>query len=388
MKILLIGQNFVSEIDGKIVIPGGTERYVYGLAKQLQIDNYDVMVLAGTFHKNESGRNKLNEIDICRFYVPNKLFGYLADFYSFLYTLKLVKEFDPDIVHIITPRYRFSVGAVAAAKIAKIKIAYTRTTLPHNENRKTIPILFDTILSTKILQFVDVAVSLSDEIGEKMKIDKKKIEMIPSFITRNYSNNVEKCPNHVLYVGRLDRFKGIEDLIESLSYVKEEIPNIRLSIVGDGEYLNDLRSLVSDYNLEDNVIFEGHLYDDELANMYSKCEVFIFPSYREGMPMAVIEAMSAGLPIIASDIEPCIELLENGKCGILVKKGDKKDIADQIIKLVKDDALKTYYGKMGVEKSKSYSQDRVVRKIENVYKSLSNQIRVINKPYFDDGKSN
>lgn len=371
MKILLVCQNFVSELDGKILIPGGTERYVYGLAKQLQIDNNDVVVLASTFHKNESGRDKLNGIDLYRYYVPNKLSGYLADYYSFLHTLKLVKKFGPDIVHIITPRYRFSVGAIAAAKITKMKIVFTRTTLPHNENRKMLPILFDNILSTEILKFVDVVISLSNEMRKKMKVDKKKIKIIPSFITRNYFRNVEKCLNHILYVGRLDRFKGIEDLIESLSYVKEEIPNIRLSIVGDGEYLNDLRSLVSDYNLEDNVIFEGYLYDGELVKMYSKCEVFIFPSYREGLPMAVIEAMSAGLPIVASDIEPCIELLEGGKCGILIKKGDKKDLADQILRVVKDDTLKAHYAKVSLEKSKHYSQERVVRQIEDIYESLS-----------------
>ena len=87
--------------------------------------------------------------------------------------------------------------------------------------------------------------------------------------------------------------------------------------------------------------------------------------------MAVIEAMSAGLPIITSDIEPCIELLEDGKCGIIVRKGDKKDLADQIVRVVKDDTLKAHYAKMSLEKSKHYSQERVVRKIENVYKSLS-----------------
>ena len=379
MKILLVGQNCVSKKDGKIVIPGGTERYIYGLAKQLQIDNYDVKVLASTFDRNEVGVHNLEGIDTYRFYVPFKFNRYIADTSTFYYTLKFVKKFNPDIVHVITPRYRFSVGAVAAAKIANIKTVYTRTTLPHNENRKKIPIFVDNFLSTNILKFADVTISLSNEMREIMGNCGKKIEMIPSFITRSYSSNVEKCPNHILYVGRLDRFKGIEDLIESLSYVKEDVPNIKLSIVGKGEYLNDFRSLVSDKNLNENVIFEGYLYDDELISVYSRSEAFIFPSYREGMPMAVIEAMSAGLPIIASNIEPCIELLEDGKCGILVKKGDKKDLADQIVRLVKDDVLKAHYAKMSLEKSKYYSQERVVRQIEDIYESLSDQNQIRGK---------
>ncbi|MCK5611735.1 glycosyltransferase family 4 protein [Candidatus Pacearchaeota archaeon] len=370
-KILLVGPNFISEMNGKINIPGGTERYVYGLAKQLQIDNYKVTVLSSTPHKNESGNYKLDGIDVCRFFISNKKFGYLADLLSFLNTIKLVKKFNPDIVHIIAPRYRFSAGALVAAKIFKKKTVYTRTTLPHRGHRNKIPIFVDEFVFVNILKFADVTIVLSREMERCMeKGFLSKMMVIPSFIMESYHGDIEKSQNHILYVGRLDRLKGIDDLIKSIWYVKKEIPNIKLSIVGDGEYLSDLLNLVSDYDLKDNIIFEGHLYDDELVNMYSKSEIFVFPSYLEGMPMAVIEAMSAGLPIIASDIEPCIEILEDGKYGVIVKKGDSKAIANNIVSLLMDDKLKKHYAEMCLKKSKRYTLDYIAQEIENVYEDL------------------
>ncbi len=86
--------------------------------------------------------------------------------------------------------------------------------------------------------------------------------------------------------------------------------------------------------------------------------------------MALIEAMSAGLPIIASDIEPCIELLEMGKYGILVKKGDSKALADAICTLIVDETLKNNYSRLCLEKSTQYLQETIVKRIEYLYNSL------------------
>ena len=371
-KILIVGQWFVSEDNGKIIIPGGTERYIYGLAKQLQKDGYDVMVLAATTNKDEIGFNTLDGLSVYAFKVPEKLYGYSVDILSFINTLKLVRRFDPDVVHVIAARYRFAAGAIAAAKIMKVRTVYTRTTLPHREGRRRLPVLLDDWVFTKILRQSDISIALSREMKDAMEreIHPKLIEIIPSFIMKSYYSKVEKDDNRVLFVGRLDRLKGIEYLIESLCYVRKEIPEVRLSIAGTGDLMQHLKQLVSRYDVGGNVTFEGHLGEDALVNIYSRSGIFVFPSLREGMPMALLEAMSAGLPVVAFDIGPCVEALGGGKYGVLVKKGDVEELADKIVELLRDKERRIHHSRMSMERSKEYSQETIVRRIEDVYSRL------------------
>ena len=146
MKILIVGQWLVSKDGNRIFIPGGTERYVYELAKQLQKNDYEVKVLSATVDKDKTGWSMLDKIGVYRFRVSSGFYGYFIDILSFEKTLKSIKKFNPDIVHVISTGYRFAMGAITAAKIMKKKVVYTRTTLPHEEGRSWVPILFDNLV--------------------------------------------------------------------------------------------------------------------------------------------------------------------------------------------------------------------------------------------------
>ena len=91
--------------------------------------------------------------------------------------------------------------------------------------------------------------------------------------------------------------------------------------------------------------------------------------------MALLEAMSAGLPVVAFDIEPCVEALDGGRCGILVKKEDVKGLAEKIVELLRNKEQRVYYSRMSMERSRGYSQETVVRRIEEVYSSLIGGVR-------------
>lgn len=376
MKILIVGQWFVSkDSHGMIYVPGGTERYAYGLAKQLQEDGYKVKVLSTIMDKDKIGWDVLDGVSVYRFKMPNRFYGYFIDFLSFVNTLKLIKKFDPDIVHVISTRFRFDIGAVVASKIMKKKTVTTITTLPHEEGRGWLPILFDNFVSTKIIKRVDVIIALSNEMKEilKSKIHPKKMVIIPNPPVKSYYKKMAKEHNSVLFVGRLEiATKGVDLLIKALHYVQMEVPDVKLHICGTGDekVLDCLLGLVSRYKLQKNILFCGHLNDDALADKYSSCEILVMPSFREGMPLVLIEAMSAGLPIVAFDIGCIAEALDDGKFGILVKKGEVKDLADQIIRLLKNDELKGYYSKKSMERSKKYMQAEVMRNIEKVYSDL------------------
>jgi glycosyltransferase involved in cell wall biosynthesis len=372
-KILLVGQWFISEQNGKIVFPGGTERYVFGLAKQLQSDGYKVTVLSVTTNKDEVGWKTIDKIKIYFFMIPDKFRGYFIDVLSFIHTLKLILKYDFDIVHIISARYRFGVGAIMASKILlKKKTVFTLTIIPTNANRKT-PYFLDNNLFNRIIRRSDIIISLSKEMKKDLipSIPDMKIVIIPSFYLDGYFKKNTKKKNSILFVGRLEiDQKGIDFLIKSLIYVKERCSIFKLHIIGKGKSLDYLVKLVSDYGLENNVDFHGHVEEDELIKIYSTSEIFVLPSLHEGMPMVLLEAMSAGLPVIAFDIDPVVEALDNGKYGILVKTGDIKGLADEITRLLNNDDIKEYYSIMSLERSKKYTQVEVVRQIEKVYSKI------------------
>ena len=132
-------------------------------------------------------------------------------------------------------------------------------------------------------------------------------------------------------VGRLFIQKGQRYLIEALPILKNDFPDIRLIIAGDGPLLHELESLASRLGVKDNIIFAGTRRD--VPEIISLLDVFVFPSVWEGFGNALIEAMSAGKPVIASDIPPVKEITDSGACAIFVPPKDPPAIAEAVKKL-------------------------------------------------------
>lgn len=123
----------------------------------------------------------------------------------------------------------------------------------------------------------------------------------------------------ILFVSRLIKRKGLQNLIPYIDYIeKESLRRVLLTVVGDGPFREELEELTQKNNLQSKVVFEGQKDKDELLWYYQNSDVFVFPSYREGMPNVVLEAMGCGLPIIMmNDCEGAKELVtENGILAI------------------------------------------------------------------------
>lgn len=150
---------------------------------------------------------------------------------------------------------------------------------------------------------------------------------------QNRNNKIE-----ILSVGRLVNHKGHDILIKAL---KEMVLDFKLTIVGDGPEYKKLILLIKKYELSEKVKILRGLEDNQLQNIYKQSDIFILPSLelnsgREGFGIALLEAMSYSLPIIASNSGGISEVLGNGKYGILVTPGDPKSIKESIVRLKKD----------------------------------------------------
>jgi glycosyltransferase involved in cell wall biosynthesis len=177
----------------------------------------------------------------------------------------------------------------------------------------------------------------------------------------------QRKANVVLYLGRLEREKGLFELIDAISTVRCKFPDVQLWFAGDGNQA-EISGYAAAKGLGDAVEFLGWVSGDAKARVLAEATVSVLPSYREGLPMAVLEAMAAGLPLVATRVGGIPDVVENGVTGILVEPKDSDSIAQAILKLLGDPALRTRMAEAGRARiAERYSIEYVIPQIEALY---------------------
>lgn len=172
----------------------------------------------------------------------------------------------------------------------------------------------------------------------------------------------------VLYVGRLATKKGLEYLIDAMSEI-----NVPLTIVGDGPERNDLESLAANTNA--NVTFVGEVPPNEVDQYYRNAAVFVLPSIEgEGMPNAVLEAMSWGLPVVATDSGSLQTIINDGKTGYIVPMRDSNALRIKISNLIEDEQECKMMGASARQYvQKNHSWNWLIDSISSIYVEISNK---------------
>jgi glycosyltransferase involved in cell wall biosynthesis len=150
----------------------------------------------------------------------------------------------------------------------------------------------------------------------------KKIYLTTTKVDNKLLENFEldkkrKSLKKLLFLARLEEYKGIFIALETFSILKKKYPQLSFSIVGDGSAKEKVIEFVETNHLSDVNIL-GAIFGHELINVYSDSDIYILPSFSEGMPATVLEAMAFGLPIIASNVGGIVDFFEQGKMGYLL----------------------------------------------------------------------
>ncbi len=169
-------------------------------------------------------------------------------------------------------------------------------------------------------------------------------------------------------VGRLEPVKGHKYLLQAFSLLAPRFPHLHLALVGEGEELPRLQTLTFREGLSDRVHFLG--WRDDIPTLLQTFDLFVFPSLNEGMGRALVEAMAAGLPIVASRAGGIPEVLGEGEAGLLVEAGSASALAQGIEKLLLDSELRVQLGKVAKERSRRYSVEVMFHKLEALYRGL------------------
>lgn len=158
-----------------------------------------------------------------------------------------------------------------------------------------------------------------------------------------YDPNVEKddFPS-IVCLGRLKKYKGVQDAIKAMSLVVKEAPEAHLFIIGRGEYEPQLKTLTKELSLERNVHFLGYVPMEKKIERLRKAHFLVMPSSREGFPTPVFEALLCGTPSIVSDATGVKESVKQGETGFVYPLGDYKKIAEYAVLLSKGSELREH----------------------------------------------
>lgn len=174
----------------------------------------------------------------------------------------------------------------------------------------------------------------------------------------------------IVNVGRLTEQKNQALLIDAFARIKDEFPEYKLEIYGDGELMEDLRSRVKSHGMEERVVFCGNVKN--VGEKIRSARVFAFSSDYEGMPNALAEAMALGLACVSTDCSPggARMLIENGKNGLITPCGDVEAFAEALRKVIADDSLATDFGERALQVRDTLRVDRIASMWEDYFKTL------------------
>jgi len=173
----------------------------------------------------------------------------------------------------------------------------------------------------------------------------------------------------LLWVGRLDPIKGLDVLVEATSIVARQQP-LHLLIAGDGPYRADLERLVAASGLSARAHVLGMRGD--VPGLLRSADVFVFPSRTEGLPNALLEAMAAALPVVATDVPGCRDVVDSGRTGILVPVDDPAALAGAVLRALRDRAWAKSLGQAAAEHARRH-HDRTAcfQRYHSLYREIA-----------------
>ncbi len=320
------------------------------------------------------------------------IFSNLKSLFS-IYTFIKKKRFD--IVHVHTPVASL-LGRIAAKLAGVPVVIYTAHGFYFHENmagwKRHIVVWLEKIIGRL---FTDMLLTQSAEDKQtaikKKIITKNRIEWIGNgvdinrFVAAEGDNNLKNSlgmsnrDRVIGFTGRIVREKGIEELILAFIRVKQAIPDVKLMIIGDTlksdrdrRIKQNIKQLIDINKLGDKIIFTG--FREEINRFYNIMDVFVLPSWREGMPRSILEAMASAKPVVATNIRGCREEVIDGVTGRLVPVKNEKILAKAIkeILLNKESADRMGgAGRRSVEEK--FDENMVLERQLRIYRQLINE---------------
>ncbi|NLK25155.1 MAG: glycosyltransferase family 4 protein [Euryarchaeota archaeon] len=187
-------------------------------------------------------------------------------------------------------------------------------------------------------------------------------QYIPNAVSIEDFKPGEKGAQRITYVGKLEKWKGVETLLEIFRQVRHEIRDAEFQIIGDGSLADKMRKA------DLPIIMRGHIPHENMPAQYRDSAVSVLPSFMEGAPTTCMESLACGVPCVATRVGDTPEIVKDGHSGFLVEPGDVSESASHIVELMENDSLRRRMGAEGREHMVNhYSYEAVVERMLKAY---------------------
>ena len=304
---------------------GGPGYHVFGLSKKLTERKHQVTIITRGSWKKPYFVETINGLKVYRVrFIPIYPFHLQPHGFFVSKFLKSV-ESNFDVVHLHNANI-----PVVETSLPKVVTEHgtMKGYIPHRKILDLPSLVVKAFASMyiaidcKIVKSADRVIAISKGCAEELKFfyGIKNLETINNAVDSMFfcplKNKKGDKNQFILYSGRLSAEKGLVDLVKSAVYICKKYGNIKFVIAGNGPLESHIKKLISNFNLEKNFCFTGNLSHDALLKYYQNATLYVLPSYREGLPTTLLEAMSCELPVVATAIPGISEVIVNRKTGL------------------------------------------------------------------------
>lgn len=365
----------------KILIVSTVSRQFYlfeqGNIEVLKSLGYEVHAAANFSDANE----RLDDLDIIRhhFDIGRSPFS-LKNIKAYKQLKNIINSESFDVIHCHSP-----MGGVltrlAAKSVENSTVIYTAHGFHFYNGAPKKNWIFYYTVEKYLSKFTDLLITINKEDYERAKsFNCKEVVYVPGIgvdttkfnkmlSVRNEKRKELGISNNttvLLSIGELIKRKNHKTVLRAISRLENQ--NIVYLICGKGEQESNLKELVRSLDIEEKVRFLGFRNDIEEICLAS--DLFVFPSYQEGLPVSLMEAMSAGLPIVCSSIRGNTDLIENGKGGFLLRPDDDEGFTKSIDIIITDTDLRKRMSDWNISKVKKFDKSTVKEKMKTLYSNL------------------
>jgi len=374
MKILYFSQYYLNK--------GGAEKNLLQLVKGLQ-HKYGLF-LAGPMSNiffNEIKKFKIKVYRISQFSKFNI-------FFSSRLIKKILEKESIDILHTIDPRARLF--AVSAIKNLKVKLVHTVHSSPlfytSGGIKKSIYKKMEKELNKRTDKIIFVSSCIKNLYQREQILPENNWTIVYNGIDLDYSNfflnNKESIKKNiskkyhlendkvVTFVGRFSIQKGLIYLINSAIEIVKNFSNIKFILVGDGKEKKCILDKIRRYNLEKYFLLTGFQEQNEVYKILVSSDIFVLPSIYELFPYTTLEAMSLGVPIVATNVGGNNEIIQENTNGFLVPPKDGNALSLAILKILKDKKLAEKFSQNNLRDIQNFGVEKMVAQTEKVYKEI------------------
>ncbi len=314
---------------------------------------------------------------------PTANLRYIAN--SLMTGAKIVKQNQIQLIHTNSYTPVFAGSILSKLKnIPMIASIYDVFTSPDKSNwtkwaqYNKVPSYYSTIgrlyeqMSLKLPYDMIHSVSKSTERDIMIHNDKKAIKVIyPAVNFQQYTIQLPKYENFIIFIGRLVFYKNLDVLIRAYAEVIEVLSDAKLVVVGEGPMMDEWTKLAQSLGVSNNVLFTGHIPQEQKLDLLTRCSALALPSVFEGFGLVILESFAMQKPVLVANTHPFDELVDQGKDGFLLDYGDSHEWALAIIRLLSDSSLCKEMGQIGaIKRQAKFDFTAYIDAIESLYSEI------------------